>query len=315
MRLETVFSLFGPGGLIAARAIQSGRLCASVLVSLLLGFTTNPAMAIDLAPLWDFARPDVSEQRFRAALHNAAGDDALILQTQIARTYGLRQDFDRARTLLQQIEPSVAAAGAEAQVRFHLELGRTFASAAHPAALLTPDAQAQARLQYQRALDLARAASLDALAIDALHMFAVVDPAPADQLKWGDAALQVSLSSRQPDARRWEASIRNNLGYALHQLGRHEQALQQFQLALAIRERGVNAEATRVARWMVAWTLRSLGRADEALQLQLALEKDADAAGQPDPHVFAELEALYRSAGNLAKAQHYAQRKAAASQP
>ena len=109
--------------------------------------------------------------------------------------------------------------------------------------------------------------------------------------------------------------MRNNVGYALHQLGRHEQALQQFQLALAIRERGVNAEATRVARWMVAWTLRSLGRADEALQLQLALEKDADAAGQPDPHVFAELEALYRSAGNLAKAQHYAQRKAAASQP
>ena len=110
MRLETVFSLFGPGGVIAVRAIQCLRLCASVLVSLPLCFTTNPAMAIDLAPLWDFARPDVSEQRLRAALHTAAGDDALILQTKIARTYGLRQDFDRARTLLQQIEPSVAAA-------------------------------------------------------------------------------------------------------------------------------------------------------------------------------------------------------------
>jgi hypothetical protein len=30
-------------------------------------------MALDLAPLWDFARPAVSEQRFLAALGAAAG--------------------------------------------------------------------------------------------------------------------------------------------------------------------------------------------------------------------------------------------------
>ena len=65
---------------------------------------------------------------------------------------------------------------------------------------------------------------------------------------------------------------------------------------------------------MVAWTLRSLDRSDEALQIQLTLEKDADAAGKPDPYVFEELEALYRKAGNLTKAQHYAERKADASQ-
>ena len=29
-------------------------------------------MAIDLVPLWDFARPEVSEQRFQAALESAA---------------------------------------------------------------------------------------------------------------------------------------------------------------------------------------------------------------------------------------------------
>ena len=50
-------------------------------------------MTFDLSMLWDFNQPDVSEQRFRAALASAAGDDALILQTQIARTYGLRGDF------------------------------------------------------------------------------------------------------------------------------------------------------------------------------------------------------------------------------
>ena len=44
------------------------------------------AMAIDLTPLWDHAQPAVSEERFRAALGTASGDDALMLRTQIART-------------------------------------------------------------------------------------------------------------------------------------------------------------------------------------------------------------------------------------
>jgi tetratricopeptide (TPR) repeat protein len=282
------------------------------LIPVVLALASSAAMAVDLAPLWDFSRPEVSEQRFRAALETATGDDALILRTQIARTYGLRRDFDGARRALREIEPAVGNAGAEAQVRFHLELGRSFASATHPDDLLTPDAKAHARRAYDRALELARAAKLDALAVDAIHMFAFLDTAPADQLKWGQAALSIALSSQQPAARRWEASIRNNVGYALHQLGRYEEALDQFRQALAIRERGSNREATRSARWMVAWTLRSMGRSEEAMVIQLALEKEADAAGKPDPHIFEELEALYRSKGNLQSAQHYAARKAAA---
>jgi len=87
--------------------------------------------ALDLAPLWNFSDPAASEQRFRAALATASGDDALILQTQIARTYGLRGDFETARRILHEIEPRLATAGAEARVRHALEIGRTYASAAH----------------------------------------------------------------------------------------------------------------------------------------------------------------------------------------
>ena len=43
-------------------------------------------MAIDINALWDFSKPALSEERFRAALATAQGDDALILKTQIART-------------------------------------------------------------------------------------------------------------------------------------------------------------------------------------------------------------------------------------
>ncbi|OYV01544.1 MAG: hypothetical protein CFE45_04395 [Burkholderiales bacterium PBB5] len=297
----------------AGRPLQNGGMRTLAAFCLCMGLWATPAQAIDLAPLWDFARPEVSEQRFRAALADAPGADALILLTQIARSQGLRQDFDGARLTLQAIAGRVGTASAEAQVRYHLERGRTYASATHPPPLLTPEALQQARQAFERAFELARAAQLDGLAIDAIHMFAFVDQAPADQLKWGLAALDVSLGSQQPQARRWEPSIRNNVGYALHQLGRYDEALSQFQQALALREQGTNRQATFVAKWMVAWTLRSLGRNDEALRIQLQLEQQADASGTPDPHVFEELEALYRGQGDQAKAQHYAQRQAEAS--
>ena len=70
----------------------------------------SSAMAIDLAPLWDFSKPELSEQRLRAALATANGDDALILQTQIARTYGLRRDFARAREILGSFDPQIETA-------------------------------------------------------------------------------------------------------------------------------------------------------------------------------------------------------------
>lgn len=269
------------------------------------------AMAIDLAALWDFSNPQLSEQRFRAELAKSSGDDALVLTTQIARTYGLRKDFSRAQSVLAEMEPKVASAGAEARARFALEYGRTLCSAAHPPETQTDAAKAQARARYEAAHAIAREARLDALAIDAIHMLAFVDTAPADQLKWAQAALAVVDGSDQPAAKKWEASIRNNLGYALHQLGRYDEALAQFKLALAIRERGTDAEATRTAHWMIAWTLRALKKTDEALAIQLRLEREGDLAKQPDPYVFEELETLYREKGDAARASHYASRRQA----
>lgn len=268
-------------------------------------------MPIDLDSLWDFAQTEASEQRLRSALEKASGDDVLILQTQIARTFGLRREFGRARQILAEIEREVAQAGPEARVRHALETGRTWASAAHPSDSQTDDAKEQARAAYVRAYELAQAEGLDELAIDALHMLAFVDTAPADQLKWGEKALAIVEASSQPAAKKWEASLRHNIGYALHQLERYEDALEQFQKALNIRERGTDAEANRVARWMVAWTLRALDRSEEALALQLRLEQECAAAGAPDPYVFEELEILYRTKGEDSRAGEYAQKRKA----
>ena len=139
-------------------------------------------MAIDLAPLWNFNDPALSEQRFQAALATANADDALILQTQIARSHGLRKNFAQAQRVLREIEPHLATASAEVRVRHALEYGRTLASATHDEASQTETVKAQARAAYERAFTLAKAERLDDLAIDALHMLAFVDTAPADQL-------------------------------------------------------------------------------------------------------------------------------------
>lgn len=269
-------------------------------------------MSIDFRTLWDYANPALSEERFRAALEQADGDTAFILHTQIARSFGLRRDFDRARDELARIGGQLASVGAEAQARYHLELGRSYASATHPPDAQTEETAARAREQFHLAWDVAKAGGLDNLVIDAVHMLAFVDPAPADQVKWAETALAVCTASSQPDAKRWEAPLRHNLGYALHQLGRYDEALAQFETALSLRQQaGADAAGTRVGRWMVAWTLRALARQDEALAMQLALEAECDAAGTPDPYVYEELEHLYRARGDESRASAYAARRIA----
>jgi tetratricopeptide (TPR) repeat protein len=250
-------------------------------------------MPIDLSALWDFSKPELSESRFRLALASASPDEALILQTQIARTYGLRGDFTQARQILAGIETRIQDAGAEARVRYFLELGRTHASEL-------------ARGAYLRAFELAKEALLDDLAIDALHMMIFVDTTPDDQVEWNRKAIAYMEASSQPDAKKWAGSLHNNLGYALHLLHRFDEALLEFKIALAAREQSGNPHQIRIAHWMIAWTLRALGRLNEAIEIQLRLEKECDAAGEPDPYVFEELELLYQALKDSEKAEHYA---------
>lgn len=263
-------------------------------------------MPLDVRPLWNFADPEASEARFREAASRATGDEALIYETQVARAIGLRRDFDGARAVLAALQPRLANAGAGAQAWYLLEYARSLVSAAHDVDALTPEARAEARHTYLAAHDLARAAACDAVAVDALHMMAFVDTEPEEALEWGRKALAIAESSDQPDAKRWEASLRNNVGYALHQLGRFPEALGEFERALGLREAADDAGATRAARWMVAWTLRALGRLEEAMTLQLRLEAECSAAGEPDSYVFEELELLHRALGHEEEADRYA---------
>jgi len=235
---------------------------------------------MDVSPWWNFNDPAGSEAAFRAALAGRSGDDALTLQTQIARTFGLRSRFAEAHALLDTIEPQLAGAGPEPRVRYLLERGRTFRSSKAPE---------QARPLFALAAEQARGAGLDALEIDALHMLALVEPSPEGQLELNRKALAVAAASSDKTARDWDASLANNIGMTLHDAGRHEEALASFRTALAARERIGDAGRTRVAWWMVAWTLRSLQRHDEALAILRRLDAEYAAAASPDGYVAQEI--------------------------
>ncbi len=294
--------------------MKSLRLIAALTLALAL-----PAAhaAVDVAALWDFSNPALSEQRFRAALATAEAegrrDDALILQTQIARTLGLRRQLDEARALLRTLEPQLPAAGAEARARHALEWGRNHISAVTRPTERTPENLATARTAYLRALAAAYEGRLDGLAVDAVHMMAFVDDAPAEQLRWNEQALQMVLVSTQPAGRNWEASIRNNLGYSLHLLGRYADSLPQYERALALREAAqASPRQQYVARWLVARALRLSGRLDDALAQQTRLEGQMHIVGDPDPYVLEEMELIHRARGDEARAGVYAQRLAQA---
>lgn len=233
---------------------------------------------IDPTPLWDFDDPEASEQRFRAQAELAEPDDRLVLMTQVARALGLQEKYDEGHSVLDDLSPTED----EVAVRIALERGRLFRSAGDPE---------QARPLFEAAARSAQAAGLEALHVDALHMTALVAD-PADQLAIGRHALAVARASTDPQARDWDASLLNNIGMAHADAGDFDAALPAFEDALAARERIGDPARTRVARWMVGWALRNLGRRDEALEVQRSLKAELDAAGLADPHVDEELALL-----------------------
>ena len=243
------------------------------------GLETRPGGArqdgrMEFDTLWDFSQPAVSEERFRTALAQtgAAGTQALLLRTQIARALGLQGRFDDCAAELDAVASDRAATGIDlpiVDVYLRLEAGRMHRSAGRPA---------EATPLFLEALNGAQAAGLDSLAADAAHMLAIVGP-PESQIEWAEKAREIASASTDRRARRWLGAIENNVGWTLHDLGRFEEAQVHFERALEAHRDHGDAERVRVARWTVARGLRSLGRLDEALAIQQELAEHGPADG------------------------------------
>ena len=270
-----------------------------------------------LDELWDFDDPATSERRLESLL--GTGDlpptARAEVQTQLARALGLQGRYDDALKILDAVvagienaEPATDAEGGQpgsqaesgpsatppppiVVIRVALERGRVLNSSGKPADSVELFAQA---------LQVARSAGEDFLAVDAAHMLAIADRARAEH--WTNEALRQVSTSTDPRTRRWAGSLHNNAGWARHDAGDFAAALAEFEAAQYAYETHGTAEQVRVARWAVARALRSLARFDEAMAIQQQLVEQ----GPPDGYVQEEIAELCLASGRPDEARQHA---------
>lgn len=195
-------------------------------------------MSDALRPLWDFDDLDATEARFRALRAEAL--------TQLARVEGLRGRYDEGDRLLDGVDEQ----DARVRIRVDLERGRLRRSSGDKVAALP---------HFESAFAAARTAGEDWLAGDAAHMCALAAPDFEVFVEWTNRGIELAESS--PAAAYWLGRLLNNLGWEHFDAGRHEQALDAFERALAAWQRvPENVGAIEAAHAAVAEARAALGR-------------------------------------------------------
>ena len=235
--------------------------------------------------MWNFADPATSEERFREAADDDehSAHERAVMTTQLARAIGIQGRVDEALAVLDGLERAdrpadePAADVAELRARIALERGRLLAAS---------DRVPEALPQLTKAVREAAVSGSTFLVLDALHMLALNDAGHEEE--WADEGFDVLDGVRDPRLRRWGVALHNNLGWTLHDRGDAQAALHHFELAVEAADHYGTAEQQHVARWSVGRALRSLGRTEEALEVQRELAM----ARPDDAYVQAELAAL-----------------------
>jgi tetratricopeptide (TPR) repeat protein len=167
----------------------------------------------------------------------------------------------------------------------------------------------RAKPLFIAAYDLAFAAKLDGLAVDAAHMVPIVSGG-AEGAQWTERGLALARSSADPKARALLPALLNNHAWNLHDQGRFDEALPVFRDAESAWHATGRQPQSRIASWSVARCLRSLARYDEALAIQRGLEQAYAEDGAADGHVFEEIAELLLAMDRRAQARPYFERAA-----
>ncbi|WP_447832245.1 tetratricopeptide repeat protein [Aeromonas salmonicida] len=238
----------------------------------------------DFMAQWNYQDPAASALRFHALLPEVRTAANLQLElellTQIARTHSLQRQFAEAHQLLDEIEPRLTDATPRARLRALLERGRTFNSAGD---------KATARTLFEQAWQLGLKSKELYLAIDAAHMIAIAAPLE-EQSRWHQLAMELAERSQDEKVRGWLASLYNNQGWTLFELGRFDEARVFQQKCLAWHEQHNNTAKAFIARWSLARLTRAQGLHEQALAELKQLQVDMAEAGEPeDGYLFEEL--------------------------
>jgi tetratricopeptide (TPR) repeat protein len=261
----------------------------------------SPTGLPDFNALWDYERPGESEARFRDLLPaaQASGDRDYHLQllTQVARAQCLQRNYDAAHATLDHVRDLMTEDLPAVRVRYLLERGRCFNDSGN---------YERARASFLEAWDAARERGLDAYAVDAAHMMGIIEPGD-EALAWNERAVAYADATADPAARRWLATLRNNIGWTYYRMGRYADALAVYEAALALRREQGSAGPIRIARYAVAKAQRALGRVVEALAEQEGLLRECELAREPDGYVHEEIGECLIALGREAEAgPHFA---------
>ncbi len=252
--------------------------------------------------LWDYNDPAKTEQTFNKLLPGAKTssdfDYYVQLLTQIARTFSLRQNYNKAHEILDEAgeilgeHPDIP----EAFVRYYLERGRTFNSAGD---------KDKALVLFNQAYELASEKRYDFYSIDAAHMLAIASQ-PDEALMWSEKALKMIEQTEDERAKKWAGPLYNNTGWTYHDKGDYAKAMEYFQKSLDWHSERSTGQGERIAKWTVARCLRSLGRAADALEKQTELLKEIEDNGiEPDGYVYEEIGECNYELGNEEEAAPY----------
>lgn len=233
-----------------------------LLLPLLLAGTTMPtsnAALPDFDKLWNYSDPAGTERKFRELLPQAesSNDPSYLAQllTQIARAQGLQDQFEQAYATLDQAERLITPDLQSAKVRLLLERGRVLNSSGKPTDALP---------LFKQSAELAKSAKLTRLQIDAVHMIAIAETDPKDQVRENLRA--ISLVESDPSQSRWLYPLYNNLAESYAKLNDYQKALDTFR-NLADLDTVNGREPDMFAIKDQARMLRLLGRIDEAITL------------------------------------------------
>ena len=251
---------------------------------------------LDIDSFWEYSDPALSEERFEKALESAGDDERLELLTQIARTYGLRGQFDEAQERLDEIEKQLDAAGPRPKVRYLLERGRTFNSSGQ---------KEKARQLFVQAWELAGAEQMEGLGVDAAHMVAITFAGSPEALAWNQRGLEIARDSQDAKARALIPAMLNNNAWDLFDMARYDEALPLFEETLAEWKAREKTQQIQIAKWSLARCLRALERYEEALAIQRELEAEHVALGSVDGYVFEEIAENLAALDDVEEARRY----------
>jgi len=221
------------------------------------------AVERDFDKLWNYEDPAATEAKFRELLPAAEkGKDKayyIELLTQLARTQSLQRKFTEAHEILDKAMKLITAEHIVPRIRFMLERGRTYNSSKE---------YEKARELFHAAYTQAEKYCEDNLAIDAVHMLGIVDKGE-DSLKWNNLAIEMAERTKDEKARGWLGPLYNNTGWTYHDMGEYDRALSLFERNVSWHTERKSGMQLYIAKWSVARCLRSLGRVEEALEMQM----------------------------------------------